>query len=234
MADHLSWLVADEVAAGLKAVPPHAGTCPLCQERLRQAAAAHARVLKAPEFAKQLEKHTTSVRPTRWTWTWRLAPALALAAALLVVVWIRPLRPNVDRIKGTPVLELREPGTATRVTRTKVGTRLSLTLGGAGHRYGLVVGVDDQAGAAALWQGEVPAGAAAPVSPEFEVTPGALALFAFYADEPLEPNRALENVRAAAIEAKRAGRSARDAVPLPVPGEKARAQATLDVDPRPP
>lgn len=209
MADHLSDLQLDEVAAQLRPPPDHLSACQSCSERLdslkqsRRAAIAspgYARTLRALEFGRVERRH-----PARMLFFG--APALAGALALALVVLGRaptPAPEGGDRIKGSPSLELRLAGGETAESFAP-GERVVLIARGAGLDELLVLaGTDGEL--VQLWptegaaSGALPSEGAVRLEPAFEVTPGDLSLHAVFSAEPLAVERARALVKAAAGE----------------------------------
>ena len=237
MAEHLSWLEVDEVVAGLAPEPAHLAGCERCRGRLAGARAARQEVLGSPEFTRRLTAVQTGRAPRgearglgglfrAW------APVLGAALSLGVVLLLSPGSPG-ERLKGGALIEVRRDPTGEKLTVARVGDRVALALGGAGHRYGLVLALDASGQVVQLWpaqpgSGEVPPGAAVPLSPGFEVTAGSARLWAFFSDVPLGSGPA----RRALIEAAAQG-PALEGVPEHVEGEQARASCRLDVEQAP-
>jgi hypothetical protein len=142
-----------------------------------------------------------------------LMPALALAASVLAFIFWPPPQAGDDlRLKGAATL--RVVGVDGRdIEKAKPGQTVELAVGAAGHPQGLVVAVDASGEIDVLWprgatlSSKVPAGAGAHLEPAFEVTPGSMKLFAFFASGPFDANVAQARVQAAVDKAKAEGKS---------------------------
>lgn len=142
-----------------------------------------------------------------------LMPALALAASVLAFVfWPQPRAGDDVRLKGAATL--RVVGVDGReIEKARPGQTVELAVGAAGHPQGLVVAVDASGQIDVLWprgatlSAKVPPGAGAHLEPAFEVTPGSMKLFAFFAAGPFDANLAQARVQAAVDKAKAEGKS---------------------------
>ena len=189
MAEHLSPLALDTLAAGLTVEPAassHLAGCAECRVRLEALKAERAALLQAPRFKALLTQLEPKAAAPRTLPRW--APVLiALAAALLVVVGTRFLpRDDGTTLKGQQTVELLKDG-QTPVTQAHVGDKLTIAVGGAGQRAVAAFTVDDRGEVLELLPSTpIAAGAQVPVGKVFEVTPGgALAVFACFGDHPL-------------------------------------------------
>lgn len=219
--EHLSDLALDALSGSADAADPHLAECARCRERLESFRQARAQAAAAPRF-RELQESLPARTPNRW-----LAPALgfALAAGLAAVVMQVSARAPVasrERLKGSArvaVVPLDREG-----PRFHPGQRVQLRVGGAGHRYALVVGRDEHGQVSQVWptanprSGEIEPGADVPLAPAFEVTPGALQLVALFSDAPLSAVDVLDAWRVAGGDA-----------PPPITGEAARAETPLKV-----
>jgi hypothetical protein len=235
VAEHLSALVLDELAAGAGGpdAAQHLATCAECRHRLDQRRSAAAEILSRPDSARVWARITAaSDRPARTSLPRRrwlaLAGGLAAAAATGVVLVSRG--PG-DRLKGSPTLAFVRASDGTKAASARPGDRLQLELGAAGHAYALLLAVDASGAATPRWpagareSGPAPRGIAR-LAPAFEVTPGSLVVHAFLSARPLAVEPVL---RALAAAAQQAGGAPLDAGP-PALGD-AQASAKLTVTP---
>lgn len=147
------------------------------------------------------------------TWQW-LLPALALAASLVAFVyWPQPVAPpEAVRLKGAPMLRVTSVD-GREIEKAKAGELVELAVGAAGFTQGMVLTTDASGAIGVLWppnatlSGRMPTGAGAHLQPAFEVTPGSLKLFAFFADGPFDVAGARARVEAAVEQARAAGKS---------------------------
>ena len=243
MADHLSSLALDELASGEPgAADPraHLEACALCRAQLESLLAARERLAASAPYRRVLQ-NLQGVRqppPRRFLAAWFAAPLAVAAAMLVLTVTPRFLATRRDgaRLKGPASLQVLPAGVASPhpITRAKPKDQVVLSVGAAGHPYGLVAGVDGAGQVSVLWPlqgtGALPAGAAVRLEPGFEVTAGSLCLWAFFSDAPLEPSQ-VRSALAAAAQARILARQTPLELELPlVAGEAARAKATLTVE----
>ena len=221
MSPHLSDLALDALTphAERDLSEPHLGGCDRCRARLTAFRAARERALAAPEFERVFAR-VAARRPTRRD---RIFIGLAIAAALALAFVAVPHRP-AQRLKGGARLQLVRLGDARPASVFHPGEQVALSVGGAGHRYALVVARPEASPPVQVWpsqpqSGEIGRGAAVQLQPAFEVTEGSMRLVALFSDAPLDGAEVLARW-------KRAGEGK-----LPeVPGEAARAQAELRVE----
>lgn len=219
MNNHLSDLELDALAPHPErdVASSHLFECARCRSRVAAFRAARQRSLASPNFEAALAV-VERRRSTRGSPAW-LGLALAAAAVLAFVAVPRGER---ARLKGGASLVLVPLG-AKHPGPFRPGDKVALAVGGAGHRYALVLGEGEGQPAVLLWpevprSGEIPAGASARLEPAFEVTPGSLHLVAIFSDQPLDAHEVLSRWNQAASPA-----------PPKVDGESARAQAELRV-----
>lgn len=206
MADHLSALVLDELAAGGAApeARAHLDACPECRRRLEALKALNLRLLARPEARRALDAvlppKSAAPRATRW---WALI-AVPLAAALAAVLLV-PRQVPEERLKGVATVELLDQAGQV-VPAASAGQRVTVAVGAAGHSHAAVLAVDAVGAVSVLWPrgdafGPVARGARVRLEPPFDVTPGAVTLHAFFADSALP----LEAAAAALREAVKSG-----------------------------
>ncbi|MEW5737928.1 MAG: hypothetical protein AB1938_03325 [Myxococcota bacterium] len=196
MSEHLSMLVLDEVAAGLPVsaeASAHLESCEACRMKLDELRASRASVAANPSSARTLEKLLAKAEAPAPKRGLRLvhvaAVALPLAAALALLVF-NPIRQGGDdtRLKGAPAVELLD-AQGRAVTKAKPGETLTLTVGGAGYPYAVVVAIDAQ-GLSTLWPktggelGALERGARVPLD-TLTVTPGDVRVVALFSSKPL-------------------------------------------------
>ncbi|MFP2895838.1 hypothetical protein [Corallococcus sp. 4LFB] len=110
----------------------------------------------------------------------------------------------------------------------KPGERVTLAVGTGPYRNVLVLAVDEAGAVARLWpseggtSGTVEPGAEVKLSPPLEVTPGSVALHAFFSDAPLDAEQAREALTARVEEAREKGQGTLD---VATPGDIGKAQA---------
>lgn len=196
MAEHLSHLVLDELAAGLEAPAgskEHLSSCAQCVHALEAIREPRDAFLASPQartsFAR-LAAATSSAPARRSAWWARWALALAVPATAVLVFLALPQEPG-ERLKGSASIQLLGPDQQpVRQARAKDAVRLAL--GGGGFSYCAVLSVDERGRVEPLWppggreSARIPPGARTVLEPPFEVTPGSLVLFAFFSDRPLE------------------------------------------------
>jgi hypothetical protein len=158
-----------------------------------------------------------------------------VAMALFVV---RLPSPGDDRIKGAPTLRLLTPGREAVIGALRPHAQVLLAAGAAGHPYALVLALADEDGRPeVLWppgakaSGRVGPGAEVVLGEALEVTPGSATLFAFFSDDPLPGDEVARRLAEAVAEARRSGRPLASLDPAPIPGERGRARARLEVAP---
>lgn len=170
------------------------------------------------------------------TWQW-LLPTLALAASLIAFVyWPQPAAPTDElRLKGATMLRVTSVD-GREIEKARAGELVELAVGAAGFSQGLVLAADASGTVEVLWppnatlSGRVPAGAGAHLQPAFEVTPGSLKLFAFFADGPFDVAGAKARVDAAVQAARAAGKSPLQAE-VPSTAQGSVATVLLQVEP---
>lgn len=185
---HVSQLVLDELAAEL-ATPPeakaHVDGCAECSARLAALRAARAAAVQSFGYSRTRAR-VTAERPPRWR---ELMPFIVPVAAALVFFAViaidRRADPQTERLKGGAFVELAQGGAP--VTEARPGSRLSMKVGTAGKPYALVLAVDKDRHIEVLWSGRLPAGAIVTLPKELEVTPGSVAVHAFFGDAALDP-----------------------------------------------
>ncbi|GMT96670.1 hypothetical protein KH5H1_07890 [Corallococcus caeni] len=231
MAEHLTRLELDEWLSGLDAsgrAERHVAACPACgaiAERMRQARVSSLGEPRAKAVLARLEeKRARSAKP-RWSWGVPLVAALAVGLALVVYV-PRGTEDGV-RLKGTVALRLLSEQGAP-VLDAKPGEHVTLAVGTGPYRNVLVLAVDEAGAVDRLWpqegatSGTVEPGAEVKLSPPLEVTPGSVALHAFFSDAPLDAEQAREALTARVAEAREKGQGALD---VATPGDIGKAQA---------
>ncbi|NOK32616.1 hypothetical protein HMI49_05320 [Corallococcus exercitus] len=231
MAEHLTRLELDEWLAGLDdsgRAERHVAACPACgmiAERMRQSRESSLREPRAKAVLARLEeKRARSAKP-RWSWGVPLVAALAVGLALVVYV-PRGTEDGV-RLKGTVALRLLS-AQGVPVLDAKPGEQVTLSVGTGTYRNVLVLAVDEAGAVDRLWpqegkmSGTVDPGAEVKLSPPLEVTPGSVALHAFFSDAPLDVAQAREALTARVAEARVKGQGPLD---VATPGDVGRAQA---------
>lgn len=230
MAEHLSALALDELAAGGEpaGARAHLDGCGECRERLEALKAMNLRLLAKPEARRALDavrprEEAAPSRARRWALL-----ALPLAAALAVFLLV-PREAPEDRLKGAATVELLDEAGAV-VHAARPGQRVTVAVGAAGRSHAAVFAVEAGGAVSVLWPrgetfGPVARGARVRLEPPFEVTPGAVTLHAFFADSALP----LEAAAGALREAVRAGGGAPLAVATPAGAWAATASARLEV-----
>ncbi|MBN8226694.1 hypothetical protein JYK02_04140 [Corallococcus macrosporus] len=231
MAEHLSRLELDEWLAGLDTsgrAERHLAACPACEQVAGQLRQARASSLAEPRakavLARLEEKRARAVKP-RWSWGVPLVAALAVGLALVVYV-PRGTEDGV-RLKGTVALRLMSEQGAT-VLDARPGERVTLAVGTGPYRNVLVLAVDEAGAVDRLWpregatSGTVAPGAEVKLSPPLEVTPGSVALHAFFSDAPLDVDQAGAALTSSIAEARAKGQAPLD---VATPGDIGKAQA---------
>ncbi len=240
MAEHLSALVLDELAAGLPVAPAdarHAKECAPCAQRLDALHTERAQIAASPRFEEAFTAAVArgKVVPLRRRALAVAAPLLALAAAAAVFVLRPPARPlsDGDRLKGGPSVELLSQAGAP-VTSARVGDTLTLAVGSAGFAHALVLAVDARGELTVLWPAglesePLPPGARVRLGAGFQVTPGDVEVLALFSDEPISRVGAYARFAGELARARREGRPPLEAVLEPLPGERGRARVRLSV-----
>lgn len=255
MAEHLSKLVLDEIAAGLSsdaAALAHSADCAECRERLKQHLDARTQVEGAAQFERvfaKLKVHLNTpstieisvpaqpvlTKPKRRRWGFVVAPAFAVAAALLVFLVSRPKDDaNATRLKGGVSVRVLHAPDGAAMTSARPGEHVVLAVSKANQPFGLVMAVDASGDITQVWPSRAPVSAQLPAGPEarltpgFEVTPGTVVLHAFLSQEPLKVETARALLEREVANARTSGKMPLDAEPLPFPGV-VRAAATLNV-----
>ncbi len=203
MDNHLSPLQLDELAAGLTSTPEataHAQACPACTEQLavrkrdREAFFAQPGVQSRKAVFLAATQEAPPARQFRW-WL-ALVPAGAALALLLVV----PLR--APRSTEGDVVSLKGSFSVTHRGEVRVGSLVELVVSNPSPAFINVVVIGDRGARALLWPtqpeatGQVEAGAAVPLSPAFEVTPGDMWIVALRSAQRLEAAKAVAAVTA--------------------------------------
>lgn len=219
MNGHLSDLALDALAprADHDGESPHLAGCDRCNSRIEAFREARSSARASPRFEATFSAIARQ-RPARHTPAW---VGLALAAAA-VLAFVAVPRGQHEGLKGGASLALVPLGDP-HDGPFHPGEKVALAVGGAGHRYALVLGAGEGQPAVQLWpeapqSGEIPEGASARLNPVFEVTPGSLHLVAIFSDQPLDAQEVLSRWRKAGSPA-----------PPKVDGEAARAQVELRV-----
>ncbi|WP_375760823.1 hypothetical protein [Corallococcus exercitus] len=231
MAEHLSRLELDEWLAGLDAsgrAERHVAACAACgqvAEQLRQARASSLGEPRAKAVLARLEEKRA--RSTKPRWSWGVPLVAALAVGLALVVYVPRGADDGVRLKGTVALRLlSEQGTP--MLDAKPGERVTLAVGTGPYRNVLVLAVDEAGVVDRLWpqegrtSGTVAPGAEVKLSPPLEVTPGSVALHAFFSDAPLDVEQAREALTSSVAEARTKGQGPLD---VETPGDIGKAQA---------
>ncbi|RKH70731.1 hypothetical protein [Corallococcus aberystwythensis] len=231
MAEHLTRLELDEWLAGLDAsgrAERHVAACPACgmlAERMRQARESSLREPRAKAVLARLEeKRARSAKP-RWSWGVPLVAALAVGLAL--VVYVPRETDDGVRLKGSVALRLLSEQGAP-VADARPGERVTLAVGTGPYRNVLVLAVDEAGTVERLWPqegatgGMVEQGAEVKLSPPLEVTPGSVALHAFFSESPLEVEPARAVLAKHVAEARAKGQGPLD---VETPGGIGKAQA---------
>jgi hypothetical protein len=242
VAEHLSRLELDEWLAGLDAsgrAERHVAACAACAHLAEGMRLSRGAVLKEPKAAAvlaRLEAKRAQAEGPRWSWSWGGPLVAALALGLAAVVYV-PMAGRTDGIhlKGNVALQLlAEDGTP--VSAAAPGAHVTLAVGTGAHRHVLVLGVEQSGAVAVLWppqgptSGTVEPGAQVRLSPPLEVTPGSVALHAFFADAPMDVEVARVALVANVVETQAEGEAALDA-PAPTTIGSDRAHMVLRVEP---
>ncbi|WP_120533248.1 hypothetical protein [Corallococcus sp. CA047B] len=241
MAEHLSRLELDEWLSGLDPsgrMGAHVASCATCgpvAEELRQARESSLRAPRAATVFAKLEAKRAQPARARWSWHWGGPLVAALAVGLVLVVYVPKGTEDGVRLKGSVGLRLLSEGGAP-VTSARPGEHVTLAVGTGAHRNVLVLAVDEAGAVDVLWpQGgrisaTVEPGAEVKLSPPLEVTPGSVALHAFFSDTPLLADEAKAELLSRIADARARGRGPLDAV-TPDGLGKASAHAVLRVAP---
>jgi hypothetical protein len=139
-----------------------------------------------PRRAETSSGTTARPAPAR---RWLAVAGFALAAGLAAVVLLRP-----------------------QPSRARAGDRVTLAVGAGGATHAAVFALDAKGEVQQLWPkgsfaAAVAAGARVPLSPGFEVTAGAVGLYAAFIDVPSDAAGLGEAVREAFAAARKAGRA---------------------------
>ncbi|MBZ4372797.1 hypothetical protein [Corallococcus sp. AS-1-6] len=239
MAEHLTRLELDEWLAGLDAsgrAERHVAACTACAtlaERMRQARASSLAQPQAKAVLARLEeKRARSARP--W-WSWGVPLVTALAVGLALVVYVPRGAEEGVRLKGAVALRLLS-ARGEPVRDARPGAQVMLAVGTGPYRNVLVLAVDEAGAVEPLWpregqtSGTVEPGAEVRLSPALEVTPGSVALHAFFSDAPLDMEQAREALTSRVAEARGKGQGPLDAATPDAIG-KAQARTLLRVMP---
>ncbi|NOJ82142.1 hypothetical protein [Myxococcus xanthus] len=263
MSEHLSDLVLDEVVAGGMS-PPHLESCAACRERLALLESHAEKVRAGPHFtrvrARVLSERAAPPRKPRAPWRirWLLVPALATLATVVVVRGARAVDPVTSpegpspeapfvrpetlepllgmRIKGPPQVELLRLKDGEINPLLQEGDEVALRLRSGGHRYALVVAMDNGKQVEALWppegrqSGEL---AAAQPAPLFQVTQGDFVVHALYSETPLRLDTVRDWLGTLKPECRAAPMSAACLSLAGVPPGVAHAAVALQVEARP-
>ncbi|MFB1481852.1 hypothetical protein [Corallococcus sp. RDP092CA] len=238
MAEHLTRLELDEWLSGLDAsgrAERHVAACPACgtlAERMRQARESSLAQPRAKAVLARLEARRA--RSSRPRWSWGVPLVAALAVGLALVVYVPRGADDGVRLKGNVALRLLSAQGAP-VLDARPGEQVTLAVGTGPYRNVLVLAVDEAGTVEPLWpsegatSGTVEPGAEVKLAP-LEVTPGTVALHAFFAEAPLDVASAREALASSVAEAREKGQGPLDAA---TPGGigKARARALLRVMP---
>ncbi|WP_434299515.1 hypothetical protein [Corallococcus exiguus] len=239
MAEHLTRLELDECLSGLDAsgrAERHVAACPACgmiAERMRQARASSLSQPRAKAVLARLEeKRARSARP--W-WSWGVPLVTALAVGLALVVYVPRGAEDGVRLKGPVALRLLSVQ-GTPVQDARPGEQVTLAVGTGPYRNVLVLAVDEAGAVDPLWpregqtSGTVEPGAEVRLFPALEVTPGSVALHAFFSDAPLDVGQAREALTSRVAEARGKGQGPLE-VATPEAIGKAQARTLLRVVP---
>lgn len=241
MAEHLSRLELDEWLAGLDPsgrMGAHVASCAVCGQQAEGMRQAREESLRAPRaatvFAKLEAKRARPAR-ARWSWSWGGPLVAALAVGLALIIHVPRGTEDGVRLKGSVALSLlSEDGAA--VTSAKPGERVTLAVGTGPYRNVLVLAVDEAGAVEVLWpqggqtSGTVEPGAQVALSPALEVTPGSVAVQAFFSDVPMRAEDARAALTARIAEARAKGQAPLE-VATPEGIGKASAHAVLRVAP---
>jgi hypothetical protein len=237
---HVSNLVLDEISAGLPVLPElaaHLDACADCRRRSESIRAQRGAAMASPQFERVWSRIPRPARRRSSRKAWAIPMVFSLAAAGFVFVVSSVDSTGGDREKGAFALKIVRASPAGRVTDGPFGSgeNVSLEVNSVGHRYALVIGVDAEGAVQRVWppdtlsSGVVPERPYRPLVPGFEVTPGGLALYAFFSDEPLSVRTVLDSTKKSLADAYRHGQDLRSFQPPVMPSERGRASAVLDV-----
>ncbi|MBX7114104.1 MAG: hypothetical protein K1X64_07190 [Myxococcaceae bacterium] len=247
MAEHLSKLVLDELAAGLAtdaAALAHSRDCFQCRDRLAQFVEARNQARRDAPFEQVFAKLKTSHAaveslPSAPKWrrrTFVFAPALAAAVALLIYIALPHPKADVTRLKGGASVRVLRAPDGTAVSSARPGEKVVLAVTSADQTFALVMAVEASGDINLVWplgspeSARVAPGPEARLTPGFQVTPGSMALHAFLSKEPLKVETMRAQLEREVAEARRAGMSPLQAKAAPLVGV-GRAMATLEVKP---
>lgn len=158
-----------------------------------------------------------------------------LAVGLALVVYVPRGVEDGVRLKGAVALRL-VSAEGLPVANARPGERVTLAVGTATFRSVLVLAVDEAGAVDVLWpqggrtSGTVTPGAEVRLTPPLEVTPGSVALHAFFSDAPLAAEPARAALLARVEEARAKGLGPLEAV-TPDDVGKAHAEVRLGVEP---
>ena len=243
--NHLSNLMLDRAASGLGDAPAHLAACPECAARVAALRAEADALRGTAGYIRGRARLATSprARPRLWAWIPALAAAAGVAAAVVGVLDRSPAPPAEltasdpgERIKGDAGVWLEADGDEQPLGTLTLGQTVWLGVRAAGWSHALVIAVDEAGAATEVWPGgatestRLPRPGGGRLGAAFRVTPGSLALFAFFSDAPLSSSQA-RSALAAAVEACRGRPGLLGCLaPAPLPGERARARS-LFADP---
>lgn len=190
MTEHLSALDLDEVAAGLaaEAVRSHADRCADCRARVGEIQNDRSTVLADPRFAIGRQRLAAPTGERRWRWSFAGVGVIGMAAGV-ALLFLVPQRLHLQPKGGRPTLALvSSDGKPVEIAR--MGEVVEVRANPAGHRYALIVAIDESPPAATvLWPpGAGNSGAIASgktVSVRVRVTAGAARIVAAFSDWPL-------------------------------------------------
>ena len=235
---HLSKLGLDRAAAGFDREPTgHLAQCEACTARVAALQAEDDAVRGSEEFARGRARLAGLTPVRRHSWAWVAAPAAAVAIVLALVLPNRqtPTTPTegpqpAERVKGDAAVWLQTDADEQPLERLSLGDTIWLGVRSPGWSQALVMAVDEDGGVTQIWPGggttsaELPRRGGGRLDAAFRVTPGAMALFAFFSESTVAAEGARASLRAA-VEACRSGRVRLDCLdPARVPGERARAK----------
>ena len=186
MTRHASALDLDELAAGLgpEEVHAHVGSCAHCAAQFARIEAIRTATLEDPRFAATFTRLPHPGARKRRAW---LVPATLAAAACVALVVLWP-GGGAMRAKGSASLALVDR-TGGQSKSPRIGDVLEMRAHPGGHRFALVLAVDDTS-TVVLWplggtrSGALGAGESASV--KLRVTPGSVKIIGAFSDEPLD------------------------------------------------
>jgi hypothetical protein len=229
---HLSQLHLEESALGLgrRAAQKHLATCERCRGEVRLLQRRADEVRQSAGFLgvrAKLRAEASAKKSRSSKGRWLIGGFAAVACTLLLVA--RTIQPE-DRLKGAAGLWVMSTTTMAAVSELAPKQRAILQVNPAGHPFALVGALDESGRAELLWpQGSSQSGrveGARPLAPQFEATPGATRLYAFFSNAPIQWSEAK-----AALESVAFSSSQFDTwhAPVILHGEEARATAILRV-----